>query len=176
MRLDHHSTSEHHKAKVRTQIRARQIAYVTVRKNNLTISPDGTTEQWLSFSVFCPSSDLLIRFSTGARCLPSVLSLRMGLVSHFLRVLTGLRVPSESDCEPGLELSKDWWGAEGVILPSLPVTEYDSEKEKKKKEDKENDFLKAQIIMVYSLRSDAADIFQPKTTELSELNIDQAKI
>lgn len=53
------------------------------------------------------------------------LSLRIGLVSHFLRVLTERRDPGELGAEP----PKAWGGREATeveMLPSLPATEYDS--------------------------------------------------
>ena len=57
------------------------------------------------------------------------LSLRTGLVSHFFRALTERREPRGEEGEQGLELPEAWGGmepTEGVMLPSLLATEYDS--------------------------------------------------
>lgn len=58
--------------------------------------------------------------------LASELSLRTGLLSHFLRALTGCRGPPDEEFEQGLELPEPRWGTEptdGGMLPSLHATE-----------------------------------------------------
>lgn len=57
------------------------------------------------------------------------------MVSHFLRALTGCRDPPDREWEQGLELPEAWWGTgptDGVILPVLPATVYDSAAEREK--------------------------------------------
>lgn len=75
--------------------------------------------------------------------------MRTGLVSHFLRALTGCRDPPDEENEQGLELPEAWWGTgptDGVILPVLTATEYDSAAERGRK--REKDWVNTQRLIV----------------------------